>query len=790
MERFTGIIWGIGLFLCINLGAVADEFRFPYREALAGEVAFWKQIFTRYSQNQYVLHDSEYPYIQYKVVTFDDKITRRQRERILAAEKRRIRELLQRLHDLQDQPALFTPEEQRIFQQFKTIPDPNKFLAASKRVRAQQGIREQFKAGVERSFRYLPHIKKVFRMYGIPEAIGYLPHMESSFNPRAVSHVRAVGMWQFMRSTARHFMRVNRIRDERWDPYISTHAAARLLKRNYQALKDWGLAITAYNYGLAGLRRAVRRFGRDYLKIRQNYLSRRFGFASRNFYPEFLAVVEIVDSLEHYFPNLQPHPPLQFTEILLPVPTRLSRLIRALKLPEDSIRLLNPAYRNAVWQGRVIVPAGYPLRLPASVSAETVLAYLQLQNPNYLAQVNKRKFTKRTVGWVPVAYQVLPPEKGQVGLDRWRSGATDLAERKEYSHKSWHRPAVASPNRMPRGWVTPALIAYIAQTAPLFKPPSPSPLLASAGRDPVQWLAVFSGDNQVANHNPRVGVEEPRRVVWQAGAWQSKVQERIAASTHYLAVVKGPPTVDDGSTPSNTHTLPLHPGVQTYLAYLNYQHKQPAQAPATPSVPSPVAGQSKKAPTLATLMVSEGMTFTPHIGGPNADGVPEAHLVPTTPKKGHTLVQQRIFRREVFRQWLAKILTPDRKGNIMVYQGETLEQLARWAGISVNQLRRINRLSSARLFVGQRLKIPRQSKDDSPFVRQRLAFHWRQLPAAIQQAHWLGVRSYTVRQGETLSRIAAHNSEITVNILLYFNEFHKLKRMYPGEEIAVIYVIN
>ncbi len=791
MDRFTGLIWGIGLLVLWSCSIQADEFRFPYREELAGEVAFWKQIFTRYSKNQYVLHDSEYPYIQYKVVTVDSHATRRQRERILAAEKRRIREMLERIHSLQDRPWLLTAEEHQIFQQFASIDEPNKFLAASRRVRAQQGIREQFKAGVERSFRYLPHIKKVFRMYGIPEAIGYLPHMESSFNPRAVSHVRAVGMWQFMRSTARHFMRVNRIRDERWDPYISTHAAARLLKRNYQALQDWGLAITAYNYGLGGLKRAVRRFGRDYMKIRQNYLSRRFGFASRNFYPEFLAVVEIVDSLEHYFPDLNPHPPLQFTEILLPVPTQLPQLIRALKLPADSIRMLNPAYRRAVWQGRLTVPAGYPLRLPASVNSETVLAYLQLQNPRYLAQVKSRRTRTPASGHSLVAYQVLPPDRPRKGNMSWASPQRYWAASGRYQPGSWHGPEVSQPDNPRASIISPELIAYVQQTAPLYDTAGRQPLLASAERSPARWLMALSRRPQPADGRYRVGVPAPGPAVWQPEAWFAWVQSRTEQSLAFQAAAAERPSVDPGIRQAPVLSRDVHPGVQAYLAYLERDQQSPENPlPATSQEPVIAAADGKDAP-LASVMVPENGPFKPMVGGPNVEGVVGTNnpSVPSGENPG-ALRQQRVFRREAFRQWLSQRLRPDARGTIQVYQGETLDHLARWAGVSATQLRRLNRLRTTRLYVGQQLTVPLDSTHVAAFVEQRVAFHWQQLPAVIRRAHWLGVRTYTVRQGETLSRIAAHNSEITVNILLYFNEFHKLERIYPGEEIAVIYVIN
>ena len=100
-----------------------------------------------------------------------------------------------------------------------------------------------------------------------------LPHVESSFNAAAYSKVGAAGLWQFMRSTGRRYMRVDDAVDERLDPYRSTEAAAQLLAYNYRVLGSWPLALTAYNHGAAGMRRAE---GNpcgtdDYVKINRTY---------------------------------------------------------------------------------------------------------------------------------------------------------------------------------------------------------------------------------------------------------------------------------------------------------------------------------------------------------------------------------------------------------------------------------------------------------------------------------------------------------------------------------------
>ena len=121
-----------------------------------------------------------------------------------------------------------------------------------------------------------------------------MPHVESSFDPYAYSKVGAAGLWQFMRSTGRRFLRIDAAVDERLDPYRATEAAAQLLSYNYRLLGSWPLAITAYNHGAEGMRRAREQLGTDdIVRIVRDYHSPTFGFASRNFYVSFLAALTV-----------------------------------------------------------------------------------------------------------------------------------------------------------------------------------------------------------------------------------------------------------------------------------------------------------------------------------------------------------------------------------------------------------------------------------------------------------------------------------------------------------------
>jgi len=192
-----------------------------------------------------------------------------------------------------------------------------------------------------------------------------LPHVESSFNPRAYSKVGAAGLWQFMRSTGRRYMRIDGAVDDRLDPFRSTEAAAQLLAYNYRVLGSWPLALTAYNHGTAGVRHAKETLGTDdIVRIVRSYTSRTFGFASRNFYVSFLAALEIDRNPQQYFGSLQKDGEARFQELEVPAYVTIASLERALKLDGGELRALNPALLPSVWSGAQRVPKAYRLRLP------------------------------------------------------------------------------------------------------------------------------------------------------------------------------------------------------------------------------------------------------------------------------------------------------------------------------------------------------------------------------------------------------------------------------------------
>jgi membrane-bound lytic murein transglycosylase D len=336
---------------------------FPIFPAIETNVAFWEKIYSTYSTSEGVIHDKKDLTKIYGVIPIIDYLrpgAAKINAPVLDAAKKRYSFILTRL--AQGHPPT-TKEEQRIAAMFKGA-GKSQLLQASESIRVQIGQKERFREGVVRSGAYLPEIKRIFRSYNLPEELAYLPHVESSFNPNAYSKAGASGLWQFTQSTGKQYLRIDQAIDERQDPFIASNAAAKFLQRNHTVLGSWPLALTAYNYGTSGMARAKKAKG-SYEKIFLEYQEGHFKFASRNFYPEFLAALRSARKLEQD-PSLRRHTPIATTTIRLTSQTSLAAINRRFKVDGNTLKALNPALKDSVFQGKNHLPAGYALKLPST----------------------------------------------------------------------------------------------------------------------------------------------------------------------------------------------------------------------------------------------------------------------------------------------------------------------------------------------------------------------------------------------------------------------------------------
>jgi membrane-bound lytic murein transglycosylase D len=352
----TLLLWGAAA------GQAAAEL-FPLYDCIRPNVSFWKDIYSRYSTSQGVLHDRQNLAIIYGVVELVEERQAGSRE----INKRRVDQARERyvaiLQKLAQGKMPEGAEERRVAALFGPDAAPGDFLTAAEQVRFQLGQSNRFREGVIRSGAYLEEMKGIMRSNGLPEDLAYIPHVESSFNYKAYSKFGAAGMWQFTRETGKQFMTVDYAVDERRDPIRATHAAAQYLKQSHADLRCWPSAITSYNYGQAGMRRAQQAKG-SYERVFQEYNEGWFKFASRNFYPEFLAAREVAKNYRTHFGELKLAAPLKASEIKLTGFMPITELARRLQVNVETLQEMNPALRDPVFSGQKYVPRGYILRIP------------------------------------------------------------------------------------------------------------------------------------------------------------------------------------------------------------------------------------------------------------------------------------------------------------------------------------------------------------------------------------------------------------------------------------------
>ncbi len=277
----------------------------PFRahDAIKGRVAFWFDVYARFSSQYRIVHDKDNPEIVYGYLDFRPLYRtlphRMARARAYQLEQRVLKELKDRLSEAME---VHRPRGPKLNEQEKLdiralmakfqIDTPEAAAKPIRRVRAQTGQKDAFLKGLHRSRKLIPQIEALFKERGIPVALARLPFVESSYNPNAYSKAGAMGMWQFMPDTAKRFDP----KATTWqlvDPIRQSKSAVRMIEILHQNFDDWGLAITSYNSGATRVKRVADANGvtniDDLLKIP---LGRgKLGFAGANFFAEFLAAV-------------------------------------------------------------------------------------------------------------------------------------------------------------------------------------------------------------------------------------------------------------------------------------------------------------------------------------------------------------------------------------------------------------------------------------------------------------------------------------------------------------------
>ena len=260
---------------------------------------------------------------------------------------------------------------------------------------------------------YFPMFEETLDRYNVPEELKYLTIVESAMNPQATSRAGAAGLWQFMYSTGKLYdLEVNSVVDERRDPYKSTVAAARYLRRLYDMYGDWQLAMAAYNCGPGNVNKAIARSGgkHTFWEI-YPYLPRE----TRGYIPKYIGATYVMNYYhEHGMTAGRYELPLRIDTINLKQDVHFAVVEKFTAIPHEQLRQLNPQFRTDV------VPASsrlYAITLPS----DKISIFLKYEDTIY-------KESKDTIS----KHAVVPVTSGTIIYHKVKKGETFTSIAKKY----------------------------------------------------------------------------------------------------------------------------------------------------------------------------------------------------------------------------------------------------------------------------------------------------------------------------------------------------------------------
>ncbi|MCQ2028866.1 lytic transglycosylase domain-containing protein [Stutzerimonas zhaodongensis] len=238
----------------------------------------------------------------------------------------------------------------------------------------------------ERGSPYIHYIVEQLEERDMPLELALLPIIESAYNPFAYSPAQAVGLWQFIPSTGRHFnLQQTSWYDGRRDITASTAAALRYLTYLHGLFNDdWLLALAAYNAGEGTVSRAIER--NQKLGLPTDYWNLPLPRETQDYVPKLLALSQMVQTPEAYGLDLSPIANEPYFEVVaLKQRMDLARVAEMAELDENEIYQLNPAFTR-----RITLDGPQHLLVP-SAKAEMFAANLALMKPQDLVNWQQYK---------------------------------------------------------------------------------------------------------------------------------------------------------------------------------------------------------------------------------------------------------------------------------------------------------------------------------------------------------------------------------------------------------------
>ena len=226
------------------------------------------------------------------------------------------------------------------------LEDDNQYIDRWISVFSEGSGRASIAWSLERSTRYLPMMKSIFRKHGLPTDLVYVPIIESGFKGNAVSTAGAVGYWQFIPSTGRGYgLQIDSVVDERRDPSLSTEAAAKYLTRLYLTFGNWYLALAGYNAGETNISKSIVINGnRNFWSLSKN---KKIPEETRHFIPKIIAAIRIAKNPSQYgFNNLNYQEPIDYARVNIKEATTLSFISSEYEIDHKELKKLNPKFKT------------------------------------------------------------------------------------------------------------------------------------------------------------------------------------------------------------------------------------------------------------------------------------------------------------------------------------------------------------------------------------------------------------------------------------------------------------
>jgi membrane-bound lytic murein transglycosylase D len=735
--------------LCAIAQAQAEEL-FPRPAALAPAVEFWTRVYTEVDTQGGFIHDSAHLNVVYEALHFADDTSRRDK-------RRRIKAATDKYHDILLDLATgsrkhLSAEEKRVLALWPPDVSDRELKSAATRLRFQLGQADRFRAGLIRSGTWRPYIERTLTKAGMPAELAVLPHVESSFDPTAYSKVGAAGMWQFTRSTGLRYLRIDHIVDERRDPFFSTIAAIQLLQSNYAVLGSWPLAITAYNHGLAGMRRAVQELGTtDVGVITEKYSSRTFGFASRNFYAAFLAALDVDAEAERYFGPIRTAPADDTATVQVPDFVTAKTLAGALHLRLADLARLNPALMDTVWAGDKFVPKGFELRVPHDSADDA---------PGLLAAIPQ---TQRYASQQPDLYH------------RVRRGDTlsQIAHQYHVSLAALIRAnGLSNRNFIRAGQVL---------TLPVTGTPRPASLADGAGEAlPADGEYVVRRGDSIDKIARRFGLDEA------ALLRANGIRNRNLIYAGQALRMPGS-DADEG-----TSAVPAQAALAGAVA---------VEAPSAAALPAIVVdadvADADAVPVAAAADVSPSLTDDPGeaAAAPGADAAtaalidvidaPARDAAPADGDDESSLDANVLASRQADLAADPSDYTVADDGTIVVQSLETLGHYADWLQIKTQRLRDINGLPFGQAVVlGQRIRLDFSQVDAMQFEQRRIAYQEQRQESFFSSYQIADVKKHVIKAGESLWVLARRTYNVPLWLLRQFNPDLDPDRIKPGAVVV------